>query len=207
MPTLEECVNQIQNLVNEKKFNADPFFFKLIWGVIELAEAMDIVKKTGLQFEPAETAMMAGHLAEEVIDIVFYACDAYRLLRRRYPFLLTMDKMFEFKMQKNMNRTEKYGAGILGSFMKTYIDHMAEEGLLFQFLDDIQRYGTQKLLEWKEMDKHPPLPPLGASEYGTSPSVRKCEKCGLVMKKKELNRATNKIPSYWVCPNGHTCSD
>ena len=49
MPTLEECSRQIGELVNEKGFNADLLFFKLVWGFVELAEAAEGLSWEDLQ--------------------------------------------------------------------------------------------------------------------------------------------------------------
>ncbi len=142
MPTLNECIEQIGVLVKKKEFTTDTLFLKLVWAMVELAEAMDIVKKRGLP--PAdEVPIVADNIAEELIDVIFYVCDAYRLLRRRYPYIMTMDDMFNHKMLKNMSREKRYGQGLLTSFMKVYIDHMAEEGILDEFMNETSRYVFQ----------------------------------------------------------------
>ena len=56
-----------------------------------------------------------------------------------------MDECFNFKMMKNMDRPAKYGQGIMSDFMKMYIDHMADEGLLQEFMGDFQEYASKKL--------------------------------------------------------------
>jgi hypothetical protein len=149
MPTLEQCSEQIGNLVNEKGFNADLLFFKMIWGILELAEAIDLVKKYGLPEHPdsPDPPLDETHLwkiGEEIVDTVFYCCDAYRLLRKRYPWLPVMDEMFDYKMNKNMNRPKQYDQGWIQGFMKSTIDHMHEEGLLDTFILDILGYANGK---------------------------------------------------------------
>lgn len=150
MPTLEECCAQIGELVVEKDFRRDTFFNKLVWAFVELAEVIDKIKKTGLPdpkiIEDGEGAIYpipadyVHGVGEEIIDGVFYLCDAYRLLRRRYPWLLNMDEMFNWKMQKNMRRPERYGQSFLKEQVKMIIDHYHEEGLLDELVDDFTKY-------------------------------------------------------------------
>lgn len=159
MPTLTECSNQIGELVKEKGFQTDLLFFKLVWGQIELAEAMDLIKKNGLptleetNINDIEFIKATNHyhdtvskLGEEIVDVVFYMCDAYRLLKRRYPWLVSMDEMFDHKMHKNLNRPPRYGQQWIKDFMKVAIDHMSEEGVLGEFLSDILEYTSDKPL-------------------------------------------------------------
>lgn len=150
MPTLTECTEQIGELVQEKGFQTDLLFFKLVWGQIELAEAMDIIKKGGLPPIPGDPELPltldehVGKIGEEIVDVVFYMCDAYRLLKRRYPWIPSMDDMFDMKMEKNMNRRKEYGQGWLKDFMKSTIDHMSEEGMLDAFILDVIGYANMK---------------------------------------------------------------
>ncbi|KKK79704.1 hypothetical protein LCGC14_2830800, partial [marine sediment metagenome] len=58
MPTLNECIEQIGVLVKKKEFTTDTLFLKLVWAMVELAEAMDIVKKRGLP--PADDVPMVA---------------------------------------------------------------------------------------------------------------------------------------------------
>ena len=145
MPNLSECCNQIGELVSEKKFHADLLFFKLVWGQVELAEAIDLVKKNGLP-DPEEHGQMKciDELAEEIVDVVFYMCDAYRLLRRRYGWLLNMDEMFEYKMQKNMSRPTQYGNKWITSFLQSAVDHFHKEGILDEMVMEFLQYAGKK---------------------------------------------------------------
>lgn len=148
MPTLEECSNQIGELVQEKGFQTDLLFFKLVWGQIELAEAMDLIKKYGLPDVKIDDKgywrSIPWQMGEEIIDVVFYMVDGYRLLKRKYPDLPTMDEMFEYKMNKNMARPKKYGQKWMDDFMKSTIDHMADEGLLDGFILNMIEYANGK---------------------------------------------------------------
>jgi len=148
MPTLEECSDQIGRLVDKKGFNADMLFFKLVWAQIELSEALDIVKKYGLPDVKIDDKgywkSVPWHLGEEIVDTVFYCCDAYRLLKRKYPELLTMDEMFERKMGKNMARPKRYGQKWATSFLKAAVDHFAEEGILDEMMTNMLSYAHEK---------------------------------------------------------------
>lgn len=148
VPTLNECVRQIDNLVHTQGFERDTFFFKLVWAFAEVAEAIDLVKKSGLpevtQRDIEEEVFSAEEehvtkLAVEIVDFVFYACDAYRLLRRKYPWLDDMDEMFLKKMEKNMGRPKQYGAGILTGFVDQLVEHHVAEGMEDQLIDDFLR--------------------------------------------------------------------
>jgi len=168
MPSLNECCLQIGELVREKDFHADLLFFKLVWGMVELAEAIDLVKKSGLP-DPEEHGQVkvADKLAEEIVDVVFYCCDAYRLLRRRYPWLLNMDEMFEYKLQKNMGRPKQYGQGWIQSFLQVAVDHFHEEGILDEMVMKFLEYAGKKrgrdilsrlVTADEEIHTHPPPP-------------------------------------------------
>lgn len=137
-PTLNECINRIENLVVEKDFTRDIFFFKLVWAFVEVAEAIDLVKKGGLpdvtrqDIEEEVFSAEEEHvtkLAVEIVDFVFYACDAYRLLRRKYPWLDDMDEQFLKKMEKNMGRPKRYGANMIAGFIDDMVEHYVAEGL------------------------------------------------------------------------------
>jgi len=150
MPTLTECTEQIGELVQEKGFQSDLLFFKLVWGFVEVAEAIDKVKKGGLPPIPDDPElplaldMYINEIGTEIVDVVFYMCDAYRLLKRRYPWIPNMDDMFNIKMSKNMDRPKRYGQGWIDDFMKSTIDHMNDEGKLDEFILDIVGYANGK---------------------------------------------------------------
>lgn len=153
MPTLNECCEQIEELVVEKKFHRDTFFNKLIWAFVELAEVIDKIKKNGLpdpdKFQRDDGTNYAipedyvHGLGEEIIDGVFYHIDAYRLLRRRYPWLLPMDDMFNYKMQKNMNRPKRYGQSFMDEQIKMIMDHYEAEGLLNELIENVITYAAE----------------------------------------------------------------
>ncbi len=139
MPSLNECCEQIGNLVQEKDFRRDTLFNKLIWAGIEVSEAIDLVKKQGLpdlEFSGSEGTEHIDKLAIEMVDIVFYACDSYRLLKRKYPWLLPMDEMFDLKMQKNLNRPKRYGQQFIQEQLKMIVDQYAAEGLLNELVNE-----------------------------------------------------------------------
>jgi len=143
MPTLTECCEQIGELVKEKDFRRDTLFNKLIWAAVEVSEAIDRIKKEGLpdlEFSDSEKSDHIDKLAIEMVDIVFYACDAYRLLKRRYPWLLSMDEMFDWKMNKNLDRPNRYGQQFIQEQLKMIIDQYAAEGLLPEVIDDFMTY-------------------------------------------------------------------
>lgn len=143
MPSLNECCEQIGNLVKEKDFRRDTLFNKLIWAAVEVSEAIDIMKKEGLpdlERSDSEGSEHIDKLAIEMVDIVFYACDAYRLLKRRYPWLLPMDDMFDVKMQRNLYRPKKYDQQFIQEQLKMIIDQYDAEGLLSELIDDFMTY-------------------------------------------------------------------
>jgi len=143
MPTLTECCEQIGELVREKDFRRDTLFNKLVWAALEVSEAIDIVKKKGLpdlEFSDSEGSDDVDKLAVEIVDVVFYACDAYRLLKRMYPWLLPMDDQFSLKMNKNLNRPEKYGQQFIQQQLKMIVDQYAAEGLLSELVNDFVTY-------------------------------------------------------------------
>ncbi len=96
---LEEMKKQIETLVIAKGFYNNPESIpkKLLFAFIELGEASDAWKK-GLPEEK---------IAEELIDVIFYVLDASRLACPN----TNMDKVFEAKLQKNLNRPYQYGEG------------------------------------------------------------------------------------------------
>jgi NTP pyrophosphatase (non-canonical NTP hydrolase) len=96
---LEEMKKQIENLVLEKGFYNKPEDIpkKLLFAFIELGEASDAWKK-GLGEEK---------IAEELIDVIFYALDASRLACPS----INMDEMFNRKLEKNRSREYQYGEG------------------------------------------------------------------------------------------------
>lgn len=141
-------MKQIGDLVVAKDFHRDLLFFKLVWAQLELAEAIDLMKKRGLpSMDPTEWQPNYSHqenemqtilsLGEEMVDVVFYIADAYRLLMRRYPDLMSMDDMFDYKMKKNIKRPKRYGQEHIYNFMDQMVSHYHEEGLLSEFVKDI----------------------------------------------------------------------
>jgi NTP pyrophosphatase (non-canonical NTP hydrolase) len=68
---------------------------KLLFAFIELGEAGDSWKKA----RPKQETI------EELIDVIFYVLDASRLIDPE----ANLDKVFEEKLAKNMNRPHRYG--------------------------------------------------------------------------------------------------
>jgi NTP pyrophosphatase (non-canonical NTP hydrolase) len=96
---LEEMKNEIEKLVIEKGFYNKPEDIpkKLLFAFIELGEASDAWKKG----ESEEK------IAEELIDVIFYVLDASRLACPT----VSMDAMFQKKLEKNRSRAYQYGEG------------------------------------------------------------------------------------------------
>ena len=96
---LEEMKKEIETLVLEKGFynEVKDVPKKLLFAFIELGEASDAWKKG----ESEEK------IAEELVDVIFYALDTSRLACPSQD----MDEMFEKKLKKNKNREYRYGEG------------------------------------------------------------------------------------------------
>lgn len=96
---LEEMKREIETLVRKKGFYNRPEDIpkKLLFAFIELGEASDAWKKG----ENEEK------IAEELIDLIFYALDASRLACPS----INMDEMFKKKLEKNKRRAYQYGEG------------------------------------------------------------------------------------------------
>ncbi len=96
---LEEMKREIERLVLEKGFYNKPEDIpkKLLFAFIELGEASDTWKKGRSEEE----------IAEELIDVVFYVLDASRLACPS----INMDETFLKKLEKNKQRTYRYGEG------------------------------------------------------------------------------------------------
>jgi NTP pyrophosphatase (non-canonical NTP hydrolase) len=111
MVNLYECVQYIRDLVKEKGFEDEctdkVLFGKGLFAIMELSEAMEIIKKHGV-----ETLKVSKHAREEVqeelIDSIFYLLDLYGLLQRDIP-LEVPDKVFMDKLKKNKQRNFQYG--------------------------------------------------------------------------------------------------
>ena len=90
---------EIENLVIKKGFYNDKKDIpkKLLFAFIELGEASDAWKKGESQEK----------IAEELIDVIFYVLDASRLVCPD----INMDKMFNWKLAKNLGRPYQYGEG------------------------------------------------------------------------------------------------
>lgn len=99
MPTLEECKEKVEQLVQAKKFynQRKHIPLKLLFAFIELGEAGNAWKK----------GMPEEAVAEELIDAVFYVLDAWRLACPN----LNPDEVFDLKWRKNMSRPVRYGEG------------------------------------------------------------------------------------------------
>jgi len=99
MPTLEECKKKVGRLVQAKKFYSERKHIpmKILFAFIELGEAGNAWKKR----------MPEESVAEELIDVIFYVLDAWRLACPN----LNPDEVFDSKWRKNMSRPMMYGEG------------------------------------------------------------------------------------------------
>jgi NTP pyrophosphatase (non-canonical NTP hydrolase) len=99
LPTLEEAKKKVEELVVAKGFGNTPeeIANKLLFAFIELGEAGDSWKKG----RPTDETI------EELIDVIFYVLDASRLIAPEAD----LDRVFEKKWAKNMNRGFQYGEG------------------------------------------------------------------------------------------------
>lgn len=109
MVHLNECMKQIRKLVKEKGHENtstdDTILKKGLFAIIEMSEAMDIVKKKGIQ-NLSKSELES--LCEELIDVIFYVLDIYGLLVRDYN-AIDPDYMFIHKLKKNFYRRKRYG--------------------------------------------------------------------------------------------------
>ena len=105
MPTLNECMDSIRKLVELKghEDNIKDVSQKLLFAVIEIAEAADIIKKHGISLLNVQT------IEEELIDAIFYVLDTYGLIHRAFETSVNPDLMFKYKLRKNLKRDYRYG--------------------------------------------------------------------------------------------------
>jgi len=100
--SLTDKMKQVRHLVKTKgfKYSWNDFPYKLLYGMIEFAEAADTWKKGG----------SPDDIAEELVDVIFYVLDAYHILMDKYD-VPDPETMFQMKLQKNMKRGKLYGKG------------------------------------------------------------------------------------------------
>ena len=98
--SLTDKMKQVRQLVKTKgfKYSWEDFPFKLLYGMIEFAEAADKWKK----------GMSPEEIAEELIDVIFYVLDAYHILMDKYD-VPSPEEVFQMKLEKNMRRPRLYG--------------------------------------------------------------------------------------------------
>jgi len=111
MPTFLEAVKRIRELVHEKgfedKFNDNTIFSKGLFAIMELSEALEIIKKHGT--ETLKVSKFAREfVSEELIDVIFYVLDLYGILYRE-GVAKDPDEVFNKKLIKNLSREIKYG--------------------------------------------------------------------------------------------------
>lgn len=109
-PTLNDCMDMIHTLIKEKhherSLDDNTLFKKTLFAILELSEAIELVKKKGIDnLDDMEVA----HLGEEWIDAIFYILDSYGLVYRSGKLAISPDNMFEYKFKKNMERDRFYG--------------------------------------------------------------------------------------------------
>lgn len=111
MPTLDECMKSIRELVkakgHEDTFDENTIFKKGVFGVIELSEALDLIKKHGIETLRYDK-FLRDSVSVELIDVIFYVLDIYGILNRE-GVAESPDKVFEKKLAKNMTREYQYG--------------------------------------------------------------------------------------------------
>ena len=111
MPTLEECMKGIRELVKEKGFEDDfgdkTIFGKGLFAIMELSEAIEHIKKHGSGTLKVDK-YLRDCVSEELIDAIFYILDIYGILNRE-GVADSPDKVFEKKLNKNLNREYRYG--------------------------------------------------------------------------------------------------
>jgi NTP pyrophosphatase (non-canonical NTP hydrolase) len=97
VPSFEEAKAKVAELVIAKGFGNTKAEIpnKLLFAFIELGEAGDSWKKA----RPKQETI------EELIDVIFYVLDASRLIDPE----ANLDKVFDDKLAKNMNRPHRYG--------------------------------------------------------------------------------------------------
>ena len=111
MPTLKEAMDRVRELVHEKefedKFDDNTIFSKVLFAIMELSEALEIIKKHGI--ETLKVSKFAREsVSEEMIDAIFYILDAYGILYRE-GVAKDPDEVFNKKLIKNLSREIKYG--------------------------------------------------------------------------------------------------
>lgn len=111
---LNEMRNEIDRLVKQKGWGNNYYFFpfKLFYAMLELSEAGEMWKKgkdtwQNGKWKNKSQKEWEAKLAEELIDVIFYILDASRLACSN----IDMDKIFEYKLEKNFNRKYQYGIG------------------------------------------------------------------------------------------------
>ena len=111
MVNLYECVEYIRDLVKEKGFEDtctdQTIFGKALFAIMELSEAIEVIKKNGV--ETLKVSKNAREcVQEELIDCLFYILDLYGILQRDIP-LEVPDNVFLEKLKKNKQRNYQYG--------------------------------------------------------------------------------------------------
>ena len=111
MPTFLEAVKRIRELVHEKgfedKFDDNTIFGKGLFAIMELSEALEIIKKHGI--ETLKVSKFAREfVSEELVDAIFYVLDLYGILYRE-GVAKDPDKVFNNKLIKNFAREYRYG--------------------------------------------------------------------------------------------------
>jgi len=111
MPTLTECMKSIRMLVKEKNFedsfNDETIFGKALFAIMELTEALEIIKKNGIEVLK-HSKYLRNLVSEELIDSMFYILDLYGILFRE-GVADNPDEVFEYKLNKNLKRRFRYG--------------------------------------------------------------------------------------------------
>lgn len=108
MPSLNESMRLIDEIA-ESKGGGEEIERKLWYGAIELAEGGDAWKHRGdpeyLMNELGITPeQVPRHVAEELIDCIFYCLHAYHCLNLD----VSPDEMFLMKLEKNWGRNRVY---------------------------------------------------------------------------------------------------
>jgi hypothetical protein len=115
LPTLEESMKMIGELVKAKGFEHDfkdnVIFGKGLFALIEIAEAIDLIKKHGIETLKVDK-YLRDCISEELIDALFYILDAYGILVEN-GVANSPDEVFLKKLAKNMNREFQYGRPII----------------------------------------------------------------------------------------------
>jgi NTP pyrophosphatase (non-canonical NTP hydrolase) len=102
-------MNSIRELVKAKGHEDDcsdnAILKKGLFAIMETSEAMEIVKKKGIDNLTREEL---DKLSEELIDVIFYILDIYGILKRDKG-IESPDKIFVDKLKKNFSREYYYG--------------------------------------------------------------------------------------------------